>query len=167
MVKSMTGHKGTSMPDITIITAVLGSLKTATEIAKFIRESDVSIEKAELKLKVADLIGALADVKLELVELQDTFAEKDQKIKELEQAFEAKGSLVRKYDAYYHADSNGQPLGVPFCLRCWENDHKRRQLVHDAKDFRTRICTNCGHKYDGRAASEIYPSKPDTPEVAQ
>ena len=46
------------MPDISAITAVLGSLKTATEIAKFIRESDVSIERAELKLKVADLIGA-------------------------------------------------------------------------------------------------------------
>ena len=69
------------MPDLTAIGAVLGSLKTATEIAKFIRESDVSIERAELKLKVADLIGALADVKLELVELQDSFAAKDQRIK--------------------------------------------------------------------------------------
>ena len=116
------------MPDLSAIGAVLGSLKTATEIAKFIRESDVSIERAELKLKVADLIVALADVKLELVELQDAFASKDQRIKELEEAFEAKESLVRKYDAYYSAGPDGQALGAPYCLRCWESDHKRRLL---------------------------------------
>ena len=36
------------MPDIAAIGAVLSSLKTATDIAKFIRESDLSIERAEL-----------------------------------------------------------------------------------------------------------------------
>lgn len=148
------------MPDMTAIGAVLGSLKTATEIAKFIRESDVSIERAELKLKVADLIGALADVKLELVELQDAFASKDQRIKELEEAFEAKDSLVRKYDAYYIVGPDGEALGSPYCLRCWESDHKRRLLVHEAKDFRTRLCTSCGHKYEGRLAGDIQPAKP-------
>jgi hypothetical protein len=148
------------MPDIATIGAVLGSLKTATEIAKFIRESDVSIERAELKLKVADLVSALADVKMELVELQETFAAKEQRIHELEEAFQAKDTLVRRYDAYYRADPEGQPIGVPFCLRCWENDHKQRQLVHDAKEYRIRICTSCGHRYEGRLANEIEPPKP-------
>ena len=132
------------MPDLTAIGAVLGSLKTATEIAKFIRESDVSIERAELKLKVADLIVALADVKLELVELQDSFAGKDNRIKELEEAFEAKDSMVRKYDAYYNVSPDGEPLGAPYCLRCWESDHKRRMLVQHASEIRTRLCTSCG-----------------------
>lgn len=153
------------MPDITAIAAVLGSLKTATDIAKFIRESDISIERAELKLKVADLVSALADVKMELVELQETFAAKEQKIQELENAFQSKDSLVRKYDAYYRADAGGEPLGVPYCLRCWENDHKQRQLVHDAKEYRTRVCTSCGHRYEGRLAGDIQPTKPSTPGV--
>src|SRR5688572_15680002 len=117
------------MPDITTIGAVLNSLKTATDIAKFIRESDVSLERAELKLKVADLVSALADVKLELVELQESFAQKEQRIKELEEAFQSRDTLVRRYDAYYQADALGQPVGVPYCLRCWENEHKQRQLV--------------------------------------
>lgn len=150
------------MPDIAAIGAILGSLKTATDIAKFIRESDISIERAELKLKVADLIGALADVKLELVELQETFTSKDQRIRELEEAFQSKDMLVRRYDAYYRADAEGSPAGVPFCLRCWENDHKQRQLVHDANEFRNRLCTSCGHRYSGRLADEIQPTaKPD------
>ena len=149
------------MPDFSAIGAVLGSLKTATEIAKFIRESDFSIERAEMKMKVADLIGALADVKLELVELQDAFASKDTRIKELEDAFETKDSLVRRYDAYYKADTSSNPLGAPYCLRCWESDHKQRLLVHDAKEYRTRLCTSCGHKYEGRLAGDIVPQKPE------
>lgn len=154
------------MPDISAITAVLGSLKTATEIAKFIRESDVSIERAELKLKVADLIGALADVKLELVELQDTFASKDKKIKDLETAFENRDLLVRNYDAYYKADSGGNATGAPYCLRCWESDHKQRVLVHDFKEYRIRLCTSCGHKYEGRLAGDIQTAKPETNKAA-
>lgn len=146
------------MPDIAAIGAVLNSLKTATDIAKFIRESDLSLERAELKLKVADLVGALADVKLELVELQEEFAAKEQRIKDLEDAFQAKNSLVRRYDAYYRADADGNPIGVPYCLRCWETDHKQRQLVHDAKEYRARICTSCGHRYEGRLADEIRPA---------
>jgi hypothetical protein len=151
------------MPDISAISAVLGSLKTATDIAKFIRESDVSIERAELKLKIADLFSALADVKMELVELQDTFAAKEQRIRELEEAFQAKGSFVRRYDAYYRADAEGNPVGVPFCLSCWEKDHRQRQLVTDAGGYRKRICTSCGHRYDGNLAREIPQTKPNEP----
>lgn len=152
------------MADIAAIGAVLSSLKTATDIAKFIRESDLSLERAELKLKVADLVGALADVKLELVELQEEFAAKEQRIKALEGAFQAKDTLVRRYDAYYRVDLEGNPTGVPYCLRCWENDYKQRQLVHDAKENSTRICTSCGHRYEGRLAREIQPAPtPPTP----
>lgn len=147
------------MPDIATIAAALNSLKTATDIAKFLRESDLSLERAELKLKLADLVGALADAKLELIEVQETLSDKDKRIAELEEAFQSKEALVRHYDAYYHADAAGNPMGIAYCLRCWENDHKKRQLVHDAKDYRTRVCTACGHRYEGRLAAEIHPPK--------
>ena len=151
------------MVDIAAIGAVLSSLKTATDIAKFIRESDLSLERAELKLKVADLLGALADVKMEFVEFQEVFAAKERQIEELEDAFQAKDTLVRRHDAYYRADTEGSPMGVPYCLRCWENDHKQRQLVHDAKEYRTRICTSCGHRYEGRLAGDIQPVPQSSP----
>jgi hypothetical protein len=77
-----------------------------------------------LKLKLADLISALAEAKIELTEVQETIAQKDKRIAELEEALQSSDSLVRRYDAYYHTDENGQPIGIPFCLRCWENDHK-------------------------------------------
>lgn len=146
------------MPDITSIAAILSSIKTATDIAKFLRESDLSLERAELKLKLADLVSALAEAKMELTEIQETLSAKDKQIAELEEAFQSKDSLARRYDAYYTTDENGNPVGVPLCLRCWENDHKKRQLVHDAKDHRTRVCTACGHHYERRLTDDIQPT---------
>jgi hypothetical protein len=151
------------MPDLATIGAALSSLKTATDIVKFLRESDLSLERAELKLKLADLLSSLADAKIELVEVQETLLEKDKRISELEDAFQKKDSLVRQRDAYYTADENGKPIGVPYCLRCWENDHKQRQLVHDSKEYRIRVCTSCGHQYEGRLAGNIEPPENSQP----
>lgn len=139
------------MPDIATIATALSSLKTATEITKLLRESDLSFERAELKLKLADLIEALADAKTELLELQDVVSQKDKKILELEAAFQTDKLLVRQYDAYYETDESGKPNGIPYCLRCWENDHRRRQLVDDAKDHFLHVCTSCGHRYSARS----------------
>lgn len=149
------------MPDITTIGAALSSLKTATDIVKFLRESDLSLERAELKLKLADLLSSLADAKIELVEVQEALAEKDKQIAALEDAFHNKDSLMRRYDAYYTVDQNGEPTGVPYCLRCWENEHKKRQLVHDSKEYRIKVCTSCGHRYEGRQTGDISPPKND------
>lgn len=144
------------MVDIALIATALKSLKTATDIAKFLRESDLSLERAELKLKLADLVSALADAKIQVVEIQETLQEKDKRIAELEEAFQMKDKLVRRYDAYYNADETGNPVGVPYCLRCWENDHKKHQLVIKAGSNRSRtVCTSCGHEYVRHLTEEI------------
>jgi hypothetical protein len=144
------------MVDITLISTVLNSLKTATDIAKFLRESDLSLEKAELKLKFADLVSALADAKIQVVEIQETLQEKDKRIAELEEAFQTKDTLVRQYDAYYNANEKGNAVGVPYCLRCWENDHEKHQLVLKAGSNRTcTVCTSCGREYVRRLTEEI------------
>lgn len=143
------------MPDIATIGAALSSLKTATDIAKFLRGSDFNLEKAELKLKMADLVSALADAKMELVDVQEEMVEKEKVISQLKDAFENKDQLVRRYDAYYESDESGEPLGVSFCLRCWEGDHKKRQLVRDSSGQNQNVCTECGQRYDGLASSEI------------
>ena len=70
--------------DIAAIGSLLSSLKTATDIAKFIRESDFSIEKAETKMKLAELISSLADAKIEAAEVQQSILERDEIIRTLE-----------------------------------------------------------------------------------
>lgn len=143
------------MPDVATIGAALSSIKTATEIVKFLRESDTSLERAEMRLKLADVVSALADAKMEIVDVQETLAQKDQRISELEEAFRSKDDLVKQYDAYYACDSEGNAIGDPYCLRCWEVDHKKRNLVRSAADRHVRVCTDCGHQYSSNTAGEL------------
>ncbi len=90
---------------IATITAALSSLKAATEIAKIIKDSGYTLEKAEIKLKIADMLGSLADTKINLAELQDLLLRKDKMIKELESRLELKEKL--KWESpYYWLDSD-------------------------------------------------------------
>src|SRR5262245_12510651 len=72
------------MPDISAITAILASIKHATDIAKVVKDADYSLENAETKLKMAELIGSLADVKMQAAEIKELVLEKDKRIAELE-----------------------------------------------------------------------------------
>lgn len=145
------------MPDLAAISSVLTSLKTATDIAKFLRESDFSLEKAELKLRLAELISSLADAKMEMSSVQDTIAERDKRIAELEEAFKLKGAVVRERDAYYLVNEDGKPNGEPLCIRCWDVHHKLFQLHFEAKDRFVKVCPACGARYEARMAPKISP----------
>ncbi|GAA3988171.1 hypothetical protein GCM10022279_09100 [Comamonas faecalis] len=76
--------------DLTSISALLSSLKTATDIAKAIKESDVSLEKAESKLKLEELISALADAKIEVTEIRQALLDKDAELRALKNQLEVR-----------------------------------------------------------------------------
>lgn len=78
------------MPDIATISAFLGSIKTATDLAKAIRSADSSLEKAELKLKIAELMESLSDVKIQAVDIKELIQEKDAEIEKLNTLLNAK-----------------------------------------------------------------------------
>jgi hypothetical protein len=82
------------MRNITTIGAVQNSINTATHIATLLRRSNLSFQRAELKLKLADLERALAEAKSELAGIQDVLAAKDQIISELEAEFQARHKMV-------------------------------------------------------------------------
>ena len=145
------------MSDFGTITAVLSNIKVATDIAKALRESDISIERAELRLKLAEMIGALADAKMEIIDIQQLLTEKESQLAALEEAFQSKDSLLKRYDAYYLADSKGDPIGAAFCMNCWQIRHKKYNLHYTASDVHTKVCGACNTKYDGRMTADIAP----------
>jgi hypothetical protein len=115
------------MTEITTVSTVITSIKTATEIVKALRQVDISLDKAETKLKLADLMDSLADARIKAAEIQEVVRTKDQRIAELESALAIKANVCRHGDAYYEIDSNGKPTGDPHCSHCWEVNHK---LLH-------------------------------------
>lgn len=114
------------MPDITTIAGLLGSVKTATEIAKLIKDSGTSLEQAEIKLQMAELISALADVKMEIADIQTELISKNEQIAELKRKLEAKDSVTWE-KPYYFIIKNGEKDG-PFCQACFDNDGKLIRL---------------------------------------
>lgn len=105
------------MPDIATITTFLGSIKTATELAKAIKGAGLSLEKAETKLKMAELISALADAKIQAAEIQDLIQEKDKRISELENLLKFKSSLYYENGVYLNKTDKDSS---PYCSHCWE-----------------------------------------------
>jgi len=107
------------MPDIAVIASVLTSLKTASDIAKLVKDSGSTLAQAEFKLKLADLVGALADAKMQIAEIQDFVLEKDQTIRKLENQIALKGAVEWDGKVYWVVE-DGRPKDGPYCQRCYD-----------------------------------------------
>ena len=139
--------------DLAAIGSLLGSLKTATEIAKFIRESDLSIEKAETKLKLAELISALADAKIEAAEVQQAILERDELIRDLKAAAKLRTDLVWRQPCYFLANAQGEE--DPYCQSCYDSEGRLSRLHADGHGhFQCRVCKQ-SFKTNERSKSDL------------
>lgn len=120
------------MPDIASISAALASIKTATEIAKLIKDSGVSLEQAEIKLQIANLISSLADAKIELADLQVEFNTLKEKLNQRDSVKWVKPYYMRQLDDI---------MDGPFCPTCYDNSDKLIRLQGSGKDgWHCQIC---------------------------
>ena len=125
--------------DIAALSSLLGSLKTATDIARFIKDSDLSLEKAGTKLKLAELISALADAKIEAADIQQLLLERDAHIRQLETDAATRVFLLWQEPCYWLANSMG--INEPFCQRCYDDTGKLARLHSDSKGhYQCRVC---------------------------
>ena len=107
------------MADMATISAITGSVKVAIDIAQAIKDADVSLEKAELKIRMAELISALADTKIASAEIVEILRQKDAEIEKLRNLLKFKEKLIRVREAYFEVDESGKPMGDPYCSHCW------------------------------------------------
>ena len=127
--------------DLSTVTAALGSIKAATEIAKLIKDSDLSLEKAETKLKLAELIGSLADAKLEVINLQELLAQTEGRIKELEAELQVRKAL-RWEEPLYWLDGESGSDG-PYCQHCYDSARKLIRLQGNGEGwYECKVCKN-------------------------
>ena len=65
--------------DIAAISSALGSVKAAIELTGGILRSSSSLEKAELKLKLSEIITLLSETNIKITQLNEIIQGKDQK----------------------------------------------------------------------------------------
>lgn len=136
------------MTDVATITTALTAITNSIAIAKAIKNADSSLEKAELKFRIAELIESLAEVKLQTIDIKELINEKDDKISALEESLKLKPTLVRSGLAYYERAENGEPSGDPFCSHCWETEYLAIHLHQKAiGNPNPNICPNCKNEY--------------------
>jgi hypothetical protein len=136
--------------DLTSISAALTSIKTAADIAKLIKDSDSSLERAESKLKLAELMSALAEAKIEVTEIQELLFDKDSQIRALQEQLAIKGRL--QWEAPYYWLVNESSKEGPFCQHCFDTDAKLIRLQGNGSGFWD--CTACKNVYKDKNYKE-------------
>ena len=100
------------------VAALLSTISAAIGFARELNSVDVQVDQATLKLKIAELTGALAEAKLGLVEVADLMRDKDAEIAGLAKAIAYKAEHLVERGPYRYKAIEGHPLGLPFCPVC-------------------------------------------------
>jgi hypothetical protein len=145
------------MVDMGTITAAVSGIKAATEIAKLLKESSLSLDKAEQKFKLADLIGALADVKMEMANIQQLLIDRDHRISELEEELRVKAKLT--YESPFYWLIEGSKKEGPICQQCYDNGGKIIRL-QDYGEGRWH-CMTCNNGYNASEQPNFRNSGPN------
>jgi len=140
------------MADIAAVSGVLSSIKIATDIAKLIRESYSSLEEADQKFKLAELVDSLADAKLQVAEIKEEIIEKGSIIRQLKQELEDANDFEEKlsnlvFESPFYVNNDTEEL---FCSRCIEGDKKAIHLTKTGSlEMRKRVwaCPECKNTF--------------------
>ena len=126
------------------IPSIATILTSAIEIAKHIKSSDNSLEKAERDLQLAELISALADAKVEITNIQQQLLKKDEQIDVLNKQIALKEKL--QYEPPYYWLVEGDNKDGPFCQVCYDKEQKPIRLHEGKMDNRglweCKVCNN-------------------------
>ncbi|MCC3734706.1 hypothetical protein LLS47_17370 [Rouxiella badensis] len=107
--------------------AALGIIDKAVSITKKLSDDSGELDKATLKLELANLMGELASVKLEVVTFQALLFEAEEKHKHLEEQLKDKQTFNFHYGVFWKEGDE-----IAFCPRCYEGESKK---VHMRKEF--------------------------------
>jgi len=116
---------------------------SAISIAKYIKNSFDVMDNAEQKLKLAELIEALADIKMETAEIKSTLLEKDEKILELEKKLNLKENLIYDRPCYWIKKEKNKD--GPFCQKCYDLNKKLIRLKKYDDEYWT--CLVCEEEF--------------------
>lgn len=131
--------------EIATITAALSGIKIASDIAKLIKNSGASLETAEIKLKLAELIEALADAKIEIANFREVISDNEAEIRRLQAQMDTKDQTVWEDPYYFVLNKNGEKDG-PYCQKCYDSNKKLIRLQSPGKNGYWQ-CNECKSGY--------------------
>lgn len=123
-----------------MVVEYVASIKTAWELAKVVKTSTDAIDDAQIKLQVAELIGALADAKIQASENAELIAQLEKQIK-------VKSEMKFNGSVYYKLSEDDSEEG-PWCPTCFDARNTEIRLQKDTSaSSRNWRCIECTHLY--------------------
>lgn len=119
----------------------VAGIKTAWDLAKAVKVSTDAIDDAQIKLQVAELIGALADARIEA-------AESTELISSLQQQLRSKSQMEFNGHTYYKI-IEGQNSEGPWCPTCYDvraQEVRLQPFTQRHSSFKW-ACRECTSKY--------------------
>jgi hypothetical protein len=126
----------------------LTAIGQALNVVKGLNQIDREFDKADLKLRVAELSTALATAQITLAEAQKEAVDKDTEIAKLKAAFREKQELVELHGFHYRKRSDGSPQGRPHCPRCLQ-EGRLFMMTRNMGQGRPFECPECESEYQG------------------
>lgn len=125
------------------ISDALSAINSSIELVRTVSAAPGTLDKAEMKLKLADTMAALADAKMSLIAARQELHAMAEEVDELQAALRTKGETVRVHDALYLKGPEGDPAGDPHCLPCWEAHHVLFSILRSEGNNQSSFCPSC------------------------
>jgi hypothetical protein len=136
---------------VDIVTGIAAATE-ALKLTKELRDIDRQIDKAELKLRLIDLVDRLLEAKEALQDAKEDRRALLDKISELEHTLARKPRLRDESGRLYEIDEGGNAVGNPYCNLCLVRENKLYRLIHHRATehiYAFYRCQNCESTVDG------------------
>lgn len=124
--------------DLGVFSSALASIQSATEIAKLLKESKDSLEQAEVRFKLAELMNALADARMQMADVKEALAHKEQEISSLRDELRKRDDVIWD-NPYYWCVIEDKKEG-PFCQKCYDESQRLIRLQGTGGRWRCLSC---------------------------
>jgi hypothetical protein len=129
------------------IAGSIAAVTAAIGLVKDLKEIDAQFDKAEMKLKIAELTVALADAKMGLVEVAQQLRDKDAQIADLNAKVKYRAEKLVDQNGFRYKSVDGKASGLPYCPAC-ENKGLFIKLAQDRNaPGHPYKCPNCRADY--------------------
>jgi hypothetical protein len=124
----------------------LTQLSHALKLVKELNNVDREFDKADLKIKIAELAGKLVSFQTTLADAREAIAAKDVEISRLKDALKIVPKLAMCDGFLYGTNAKGEPDGHPYCPRCHTSDSRFMRTV-GGTDLHISVCPECKQEY--------------------
>ena len=128
------------------VATAVGSIKSAIDIAKVLKDGADTLDKAEVKLQLAELISSLADAKLQMAEVKELLIQSESEKKELLKKLNQKEKVIYEKPSYFKINNDNSKDG-PYCQNCYDANEKLIRLQGGKND--SWICNQCEKNFQG------------------